>query len=158
MDYLGAGSVAQPEPNAGPTYTVFGQSIAERITCDQYSGNSYVFDEITPPGMGVPPHRHTLEDEIVLIHAGVFEVFMNGSVHRAGKGTILNFARGSLHGFKCVGDIAGHSTWVVTPGSSMQAFMRALAKTPPGPPDFKALDLLHAKHGMTMLQPTEPWW
>jgi quercetin dioxygenase-like cupin family protein len=142
----------------GLTFSVFGQTITERITSENSAGDYYVFDEVTPPGMGVPPHQESLEDEIVIVRVGMFEVFVNGVVSKVGPGAILNFARGTLHGFRCIGDKSGETTWIVSPGANGQAFIRELSKFPPGPPDFLKIDALHKKHGITMEPPKTPWW
>ena len=142
----------------GQTVTVFGQTITERIASEDSHGGYYVFDEVTPPGTGVPPHRHRDEDEVVLVPVGDFDVFLNGTVSQVGPGAILNFARDSLHGFRCIGPTAGETTWITTPGLNMQTFLRELATFPPGPPDFVRLDALHARHAVTMLPPADPWW
>ena len=142
----------------GQTMTVFGQTISERITAEDSHGSTYIFDEVTPPGMGVPPHRESLEDEVVLVRSGNFEVFLNGTVSDVGPGAILNFARGSLHGFRCTGPAPGQTTWVVTPGLNSQTFLRALAAFPPGPPNPARLEALHRLHGITMVPPGDPWW
>jgi uncharacterized cupin superfamily protein len=142
----------------GQTFSVFGQQIVERITSEDSGGRYYVFDETTPPGMGVPPHRESREDEVVFVREGEFEVFTDGVVTRVGAGGVLNFARGTLHGFRCVSSTAGVTTWVVSPGDNGQAFLRALGQFPPGPPDFAKLDALHQKHGIEMAPPNDPWW
>lgn len=152
------GFIIPPGAAQGRILNIFGQTVTERISGEDSGGACYVFDEITPPGLGVPPHRHAAEDEVARINAGIFEVFVNGTVSRAGPGSLLNFMRGSLHGFRCVGDSPGETTWFVTPGLSFMTFFRAVAAFPPGPPDFAALDALNARHGMTMAPPGDPWW
>jgi quercetin dioxygenase-like cupin family protein len=142
----------------GQTLMLLGQTIIERITAEDTKGEYCVFDEVTPAGMGVPPHRHRDEDEVAMVRTGTFEVFLNGTVSQVGPGAVLNLARGSLHGFRCIGPEPGHTTWIVTPGLNFQTFIREVASFPPGPPDFVRLDALHARHGMVMAPPTDPWW
>jgi quercetin dioxygenase-like cupin family protein len=127
--------------------------VIEKIISEQSGGDYYVIQQISPPGAFVPPHVHTLEDEIVLVEEGELEVHLGGSVVRAGPGTVLNLARGTYHGFRNAGTTPARTTWIITPGASFQAFFREVAKFPPGPPDFARLDELHAKHGMTMPAP-----
>jgi quercetin dioxygenase-like cupin family protein len=158
MSLLKLGFVLPAGKGNGKTFSVFGQTIFERITSEDSAGDYYVFDEVTPPGMGVPPHRESLEDEIVTVRNGDFEVFLDGSVSKVSTGAILNFARGTLHGFRCVGNLPGETTWIVSPGQNGQAFIRKLATFPPGPPDFKMLNELHKKHGIEMEVPLENWW
>ena len=150
--------VLPADASLGGVISVFGQTITERITAESSGGAYQVIDELTPPGMGVPPHQHSLEDEVVFIRAGVFDVYLDGKITQAGPGAILNFARGTMHGFRCVGPAIGETTWLITPGLNFQTFMRAVAAFPPGPPDFAKLDALHAKHGIGMPAPKPGWW
>jgi quercetin dioxygenase-like cupin family protein len=137
---------------------VFGQTITERITSEASGGTSYVIEERSPPGTGVPPHVHSLEDEIVIIAGGTFEIFLDGTVSTASQGAVLNFVRGRYHGFRCVGEQMGKTIWITTPGLNFQTFLRTLSTFAPGPPDVRLLDELHAKHGMTMPLPSQTWW
>jgi quercetin dioxygenase-like cupin family protein len=152
------GFIVPPAVGPGRTMMVFGQTITERITAEDSDGAYYVFDEVTPPGMGVPPHSHTREDEIVFIRAGMFEVFLNGNVTRVEPGAILNFARGSWHGFRCLGPEPGQTTWVVTPGLGAQTLLRDLSALPPGPPDLALLNDWNTRFGVTMPPPSPTWW
>jgi len=150
--------VLAADDRLGDVMSVFGQTITERVTAQSSGGAYYVFDEVTPVGMGVPPHKESLEDELVLVRAGIFDVYLDGKVSQVGPGAILNFARGTMHGFRCVGLTPGETTWVVSPGLNGQTFLRALAAFPPGPPDFAKLDALHARHGIDMPPPEPGWW
>ena len=141
------------QPQEGATFNIGMHRVTEKLTSEQSGGDYYVVQQVSPPGSFVPPHVHSLEDEVVFIIEGDFDVFLDGKTTRAGPGAILNFARGTYHGFKNVGDTPGKTSWVITPGTSFQAFFRELATIPPGPPDFARLDALHAKYGMTMPTP-----
>ncbi len=158
MTQINTAFVLPADANLGSVLSVFGQSITERITAESSGGAYYVFDELTPPGMGVPPDKESLEDELVLVRAGRFDVFLDGKISQVGPGAILNFARGTMHGFRWVGPQTGETTWVVTPGLNGQTFIRTLAAFPPGPPDFAQLDALHARHGIEMPMPKPGWW
>ena len=142
----------------GKTLNVLGQTVTERITCEDSGGDYYVFDEVTPPGMGVPPHRHSLDDEIVFVKEGEFEIYLDGKVSNVGPGAILNFARGTFHGFRCVGDTPGVTTWVAMPGNYTQAVLRGISSMPPGQPDFAKLDALNVENGVAMPPPSPDWW
>jgi quercetin dioxygenase-like cupin family protein len=137
----------------GEVLNILGDSVTEKVTCEQSGGDYYVIRLMSPQGSFVPPHVHSLEDEIVFIDEGEFEIFLGGKTSRAGPGAALHFARGTYHGFKIVGDQPGRSTWVITPGTNFQTFFREVAAFPPGPPDFAKLDALHEKHGMVMPPP-----
>lgn len=160
MSFTASGAEVPPHGKSSTyqNFFVFGQSVAERITCTDHTDPYYVFDQSHPPGTGVPPHMHAAEDELVFVRAGQFEVFLNGTVIPVGPGAILNFVRGSLHGFRSLGPDLGQTTWIVTPGLTGQMFLRELGAFPPGPPDPDRLDALHARYRITMPPPTDRWW
>jgi quercetin dioxygenase-like cupin family protein len=153
----GAAFVLPPDSGRGQVLNIFGQTITEKVVSEDSDGLYYVVRQTSEKGSGVPPHVHTVEDEIVFINSGEYEVFLDGKVSKAGAGSILNFPRGIYHGYRSIAD-AGDMTWVITPGASFQAFFRELATFPPGPPDVKRLDALHTKHGITMPPPSKTWW
>ena len=140
-------------PGDGRTFMIGAHQVIEKITSEQSGGDYYVVQQISPPGAFVPPHVHKLEDEIVLVEEGEIEVHLGGALVKASAGTVLNFARGTYHGFRNVGAVPARTTWIITPGANFQAFFREVAKFPPGPPDFARLDELHAMHGITMPAP-----
>jgi quercetin dioxygenase-like cupin family protein len=141
-------------PGHGRTFMIGAHQVIEKITSEQSGGDYYVIQQVSPPGAFVPPHVHTLEDEIVLVEQGELEVHLGGSLVEAKAGTVLNFARGTYHGFRNAGTTPAHTTWIITPGASFQAFFHEVAKFPPGPPDVARLDELHARHGIMMPAPS----
>jgi quercetin dioxygenase-like cupin family protein len=140
-------------PAEGRVLNQLGHTAREIVTSEQSGGAYYVFDVISPPGLGIPPHVHSREDEVIFVLAGDFEVFLGGKVARAGAGSTLNFARGTPHGFRNVGETPGKTLWFVTPGASFQTFFRRLAELPPGPPDMAKVAALFAEFGMQVLPP-----
>jgi uncharacterized cupin superfamily protein len=145
-----AGFILEADIARGQVFRVFGQTVTERITAEDSDGAYYVMEELSPPGTGVPPHRHTHEDEIVQILTGTFEVFLDGVVSVVTAGAILHFARGTRHGFRNVGTTDGRTLWFVSPGAATQAFLRNLSTFPDGPPDMERLAALHAAYGIEM--------
>lgn len=145
-----AGFVLNGDTARGKTFRVFGQTVTERITAEDSGGAYYVMEELSLPETGVPPHRHTHEDEIVQVLAGTFEAFLDGVVSVVTAGATLHFARGTRHGLRNIGSTDGRTLWFATPGAATQAFLRELSTFPEGPPDIARLDALHAAYGITM--------
>jgi quercetin dioxygenase-like cupin family protein len=142
----------------GQSFNVLGHSITEIMTAEATGGAYYILKIVTPAGAGVPPHVHSREDEIGTIVSGQFEIFIGGKVTKAGPGDTINFAHGTIHGFKVVGTEPGETRWVIVPGTNFQSFFRQFGAFPPGPPDMAKLDKLHTDHGMKMPPPSDPWW
>ena len=142
------GFILNADTPRGQTFRVFGQTVTERITAEDSGGAYYVMEELSPPGTGVPPHRHTHEDEIVHVLSGTFEVVREGMVSVVTAGATLHFPRGTRHGFRNVGTADGRTLWVVTPGAATQALLRTLSTFPEGPPDLARIGALHAAAGI----------
>ena len=139
-------------PTTGEKKNILGHTVTVKLRSDDAAGN-YVFEVITAPGMGIPPHSHTDEDEVIYVQSGTFEVVIGNETFIAGPGTWLNFKRPLPHGFKNIGDQPGKTLWFVDPGAKFEAFFNELGAFPPGPPDFPKVAALFAKYGMTILPP-----
>jgi quercetin dioxygenase-like cupin family protein len=137
----------------GREFNVLGHVVHEKVSSEQTGGAYYAFELDSPPESFIPPHVHTREDEIIYVVSGELEVTLGSETARAGPGTLLNFARGTLHGYRNPGDGIARTAWVVVPGASFQELYRTLGSMPPGPPDLAFLDRVHARHGITMPRP-----
>jgi quercetin dioxygenase-like cupin family protein len=140
-------------PGEGRQLNELGHTAIEKVSSADTGGAYYVFEVISPPGLGIPPHIHSREDETIYVIEGEYEVFLGGTLFRAGPGSLLNFARGTAHGFQNVGTTTGRTMWVVTPGASFEQFFHELAQVPPGPPDFPMIVALFGRYGMEVLPP-----
>jgi quercetin dioxygenase-like cupin family protein len=141
-------------PDQSKKYSILGMPVHVLIRGNESEAGCFSFEQVIPVGLGVPPHLHTREDEICYILRGDFEVYLMGETFRVGPGSVLNFVRGAMHGFKNVGKTVGSTLWTVTPGSSFEEFFEVLSQFPSGPPDVSKLDALHEKYGMVMPSPS----
>jgi quercetin dioxygenase-like cupin family protein len=142
-------------PGEGEQLHALGLTAIEKIRSADTGGTCYAFEVITPPGLGIPPHVHRHEDEVLYVIEGEYEIVLGGERFRAGPGSVLNFTRGTAHGFLSVGATAGRVLHLVTPGSSFEQFLHELVQLPPGPPDVPLLAALFGKYGMELLLPPE---
>jgi XRE family transcriptional regulator, regulator of sulfur utilization len=53
-----------------------------------------------------PPHKH-VEEELIIIKEGTFEVMQNGTTTEAGPGSVIFEASNEMHGLRNVGDTPG---------------------------------------------------
>jgi quercetin dioxygenase-like cupin family protein len=137
----------------GAVLMQLGHTAIEKVLSTDSSGAYYCFTVSSPPGLGIPPHCHAREDEIIHIIEGDFEVFLGGKLLRVGTGDTLHFPRGTAHGFANVGNTVAKTIWFVSPGTSFEEFFNQLAQTPPGPPDIPKLAALFGQYGMDLLPP-----
>ncbi|MEO5959200.1 MAG: cupin domain-containing protein [Opitutaceae bacterium] len=57
---------------------------------------------LNPGTQSHPPHKHARE-EFIILKEGTIEVSINGTLHRAGPGTVFFFAANDLHNLRNVG-------------------------------------------------------
>lgn len=134
----------------GKKMNVVGHEATIKLSSSQANGN-YVFEVVSPAGMGIPPHKHEREDELIYVLSGEFEVFLNGKISKATAGDWLNFTRGTAHGFTNVGTLPGKTLWVVSPGKNFEEFFDKLGSLPAGAPDMDKLAKLFAEYGLPLL-------
>jgi quercetin dioxygenase-like cupin family protein len=115
---------------AGRIETVLGTSLAYKAEASE-TGGQFICVEITvPPGIGVPPHRHSNEDETFYVLEG--QVVIEGddcgeAGTRLGAGGLFYGPRGQVHGFRCDGAETAKLLVLVTPGTGTSAMFAELA-------------------------------
>jgi mannose-6-phosphate isomerase-like protein (cupin superfamily) len=142
-------------PGEGDQIHALGLTAIEKIRSADTAGICYAFEVIAPVGFGIPPHVHRHEDEVLYVIEGEYDIVLGGETFRAGPGSVVNFTRGTAHGFQSVGPTVGRVLHVVTPGTSFEHFLHELGQLPPGPPDVPLLAALFGKYGMELLPPPE---
>ncbi|MBU2949453.1 cupin domain-containing protein [Tamlana agarivorans] len=99
------------------------------------------------PGVGIPPHVHSKEDEIFRVIKGKVEIMV------AGKSTVLDpgdiaFAPKEIpHGWKVVGTEKAKMITTAFP-AGIEYMFEKLAQLPAGPPDFEKVTSICAEHGV----------
>jgi quercetin dioxygenase-like cupin family protein len=102
------------------------------------------------PGVGIPPHVHTKEDEIFRVIKGQVELTVNG------KSTILKagdtaFAPKNIpHAWKVIGNETAKMIVSAFPAGIEKMFQQ-LASLPAGPPDFEKVAKICGSHGVSFV-------
>jgi quercetin dioxygenase-like cupin family protein len=131
-----------------------GQTIRLKLARPETGGDFYVVEVLTPPGVGVPPHVHQHEDEIMQVIGGEFEIFLAGKTHRATQGTLINFPRFIPHGFTNCGTQPARALFTVIPGTNFEQFLEELSALPAdGPPDMAKVTDIFQRYGIEILAP-----
>lgn len=139
----------------GQKMRVLGNDVTVKLTQQETNGEYYLFEVITPPGVGVPPHVHQHEDEIIEVIEGELEVQLGDQIYQATQGAIIHFARYIPHGFRNAGAKPCQTRWTVIPGQSFEQFFNELGALPEGPPDLEKVAAIFGKYGMEILPPPE---
>lgn len=137
----------------GRQFNLLGHAITAIFTKQTTDGNYYVFEVITPPGLGLPPHIHKHEEELIYVVEGEFEILLGTEKFIAKAGDNVFFPKHIPHAFQNAGSKAAKAIFTVVPGGNFEDFFNKLAALPPGPPDMKRIIEIFAEHGMEVLLP-----
>ena len=74
------------------------------ITGEETNNAFFQFEAIVPAGGGPPPHIHSREDESFYVVSGSLEIILGDKTYQAKAGDFVFIPRGTVHGFKNVGD------------------------------------------------------
>ena len=139
----------------GKKFNVLGHSITNVLAKQNTDGNYYVFEVVTPPGYGIPPHVHDREDELIYVVEGEFGIMLGDKQFSAKAGDEIFFPRHIPHAFQNTGSKAGKTLWTIVPGGNFEEFFEKLGALPAGEPDLKVVAEIFAAYGMKILIPTE---
>ncbi len=145
-------------PGEGRSIWVLGELVTYKITSDQTGGAYSLFEVMSQPGGGPPPHIQHREDESFYVLEGEYEFLDDdGRTTRAGVGSLVYVPRGNLHAYKNVGDKPARMLVSHTPGGLHERFFEeigepAIDKTKPpapkGQPDIEKLVAVATKNGI----------
>ena len=138
----------------GRKFNVLGHSITNVLAKQNTDGNYYVFEVVTPPGHGIPPHVHDSEDELIYVLEGEFGIMLGDKQFQAKSGDEIYFPRHIPHAFQNTGSKAGKTLWTVVPGGNFEEFFEKLGALQAGEPDLKIVAEIFAAYGMKILIPT----
>jgi quercetin dioxygenase-like cupin family protein len=139
----------------GKKMRVMGNDVTVKLTKQETNGEYYLFDVVTPPGVGVPPHVHQHEDEIIEVVEGELDVQLGNQIYQATQGAVIHFARHIPHGFRNAGSKPCQTRWTVIPGQSFEQFFNELGGLPEGPPDLEKVGAIFARYDIELLPPPE---
>jgi hypothetical protein len=103
------------------------------------------------PGVLVPPHVHSREDQATYVVDGTVDILVGEAVTHCSPGTYVFKPRGVPHTFWNPGTTTARIIEISTPGG-VERFMEGLFEMlSSGRPDPAAIGALAANHGLTLL-------
>ena len=87
----------------GERIWIVGDTMTFKATGDTTAGQLLLFENLTAPGGGPPPHIHTREDEFFYVIDGTFEIRIGDELHAVGPGGSAFVRRGTVHNFRNTG-------------------------------------------------------
>jgi len=147
----------------GETYNVIGELLTFKVTSKETDGKFSVMELLAEPGGGPPLHTHpSAETFTILAGEFAFSGLDEGEQYtiRATPGDTVFIPGGAPHTYKAVGETAGRTMLVLTPGTEMERFFAeagvrvgAGQAAPAGPPDIPAMVAVAEKHGIAFVAP-----
>ncbi len=86
-------SIVQP----GAGRPIAGLGALAKVPAEAFDGRLFIFEGTFEPGMFIPPHTHTYEDEVTVVLAGTLTVDVGGHVSTAPAGALVIKPRGVHH-------------------------------------------------------------
>ncbi|WP_299122076.1 cupin domain-containing protein [uncultured Winogradskyella sp.] len=100
------------------------------------------------PGVGIPPHTHTKEDEIFRVIKGKIEIMVDGKTTTLEAGDMAYAPKDIPHSWKVVGTEKAKMITSAFP-AGIELMFKKLADLPAGPPDFKKVAEICSEYGIT---------
>jgi mannose-6-phosphate isomerase-like protein (cupin superfamily) len=107
----------------GERIWIVGDTMTFKSTGESTGGRLLLFENLTVPGGGPPPHIHTREDEFFFVLDGTFEVRIGDELHTLGPGGHAYIPRGTVHNFRNTAQTASRMLVGFTPGG-IEGFFR----------------------------------
>jgi quercetin dioxygenase-like cupin family protein len=118
--------------------------VESRMTNGAYA----IFENVVPPGRGVPLHVHTREDETLYVVEGNLQVVLGDKTQVTTAGDFVNMPRGVPHRFQNVGSQPAKLLLSFNPGGLEQMFVEVgtpVAASPDKAPEVTPDDIQKAR-------------
>jgi mannose-6-phosphate isomerase-like protein (cupin superfamily) len=149
--------MAEPRSNAPRAQVdraleVFGETVIIRSDPAGALVNVAVIEEVVPPAVAAPFHRHAREDEISYVIEGTFRIWRGGEVLDVGPGGIALLPRRQVHTFKNIGAGTGRLLTVIHP-AGFERFFEVVAERRLGDEDMDEITTIAAEFGLEIVGP-----
>jgi quercetin dioxygenase-like cupin family protein len=115
-----------PPGEGSKSLWVLGDLVTYKIASYQTGGAYSLFEVVTQPGSGPPPHVQHREDEAFYVLEGEYEFLVEGRTVNAVAGSLIYVPKGNLHAHKNVGEEPGRMLVSQTPGGLHQRFFEEI--------------------------------
>jgi quercetin dioxygenase-like cupin family protein len=158
-------SVTQVGPGEGRLLWVLGELVTRKVASEQTGGAYSIFEVVSQPQGGPPPHIQHREDECFYVLEGEYEFLVEGRTLRMPAGSLLYVPKGTLHAYRNVGEGTGRMLVNQTPGGLHERFFEDLGKPaedtstpgPEEPPNAQRIGAIATKYGIEISSLSEEW-
>ena len=158
-------SATQVAPGEGRLLWVLGELVTRKVASEQTGGAYSIFEVVSQPQGGPPPHIQHREDECFYVLEGEYEFLVEGRTLRMPAGSLLYVPKGNLHAYRNVGEGTGRMLVNQTPGGLHERFFEDLDKPaedtstpgPEEPPNAQRIGAIATKYGIEISSLSEEW-
>lgn len=140
-----AAKLAIVPATGGERHIVLGDNMRFIVTGRESGGAYAIIEQRNAPGVAVPPHYHSQEEEIFHVIEGEVRYTVDGETVVAGAGMTVSVPRNVVHSFEFVTDARVLLTLVP---AGIEEMFRELGQLPAGPPDFATVAEICGRYGV----------
>jgi len=134
----------------GKVLNVIGDIQTHKLVGENTNNQIVEWVDNVEPGVGIPPHIHTKEDEIFRVIKGQIEIMVDGKVTVLNEGDIAFAPKNIPHSWKVVGTEKAKMITSAFP-AGIEFMFKELSELPEGPPDFPKVAEICGRHGITFV-------
>ncbi|MBT8324386.1 MAG: cupin domain-containing protein [Winogradskyella sp.] len=134
----------------GHLLNVIGDLQVHKISGEDTNNQIVEWVNDVAPGIGIPPHVHTKEDEIFRVLKGKVEMMVGGKTTILESGDIAFAPKNVVHAWKIVGEENASMCTSAFPAGIEDMFAE-LGELPPGPPDFPKVAEICGRYGISFV-------
>jgi len=158
MTLTSAPMVNHLSPEQGRTLRVMSDRVTFKVTAAETNQAFSLFETVTPPQGGTPPHLQQQEDEAFYVLEGSYTFLVGAQRHTLTAGSFAFIPRGTVHAFTNTGDTPARMLIMTTPGGIHEQFFSAVGtpwddQAAPATPDIPRLVAAAQQHGIVILPP-----
>jgi quercetin dioxygenase-like cupin family protein len=131
----------------GRVLNVIGDIQTHKLTGTDTGNQIVEWVDNVEPGVGIPPHVHTREDEIFRVIWGEVEIMIDGEATILKAGDTAFAPKNVPHAWKVVGTKKARMITSAFP-SGIEDMFEELAQLPAGPPDFEKVTEICGRYGV----------
>lgn len=135
----------------GKVLNVIGDVQTHKLVGSETNNQIVEWVDDVEPGVGIPPHIHTREDEIFRVIKGQVEIIIDGKSTVLEAGDTAFAPKNIPHSWKVIGTEKAKMITSAFP-AGIEVMFKELAELPPGPPDFQKVATICGKHGISFLK------
>jgi len=134
----------------GEVLNVIGDIQTHKLLGSETNNQIVEWVDDVDPGVGIPPHVHTQEDEIFRVVKGEVEIVVDGKATVLKEGDMAFAPKNVPHSWTVVGTEKAKMITSAFP-AGIETMFHELAKLPPGPPDFEKVAKICGNHGVAFV-------